>query len=329
MKILHVVDTREYEEIADGKWAAIPGSGDARECDRCGRLHEVHAYVETDDGATMVVGTGCMGLGPEVARKFASKAGTIAKLTAEREHVADLITAREAARREVAKLTPPEPTRWTKPWGEGVSVGGHDVLYQPAAGGTWKKAISEATQDALDSWRRAMVDKLAGTRTPDYTLRDRLKQIDKRLWAAEKASAVSHESNADSVTVESTPDSIEMYVGGARVGGVMIFDSLRSLNARLRNTPHSPFNAEVEGKVGWLPVVELSPSMRGQGVGTRLVRMMLAEARGRGLTAVFLHAGEPMGHSNWRQVQFWSRFGFQTLRYDDGTYFSQPMMLVL
>ena len=27
MKILHVVDTREYEEIADGKWAAIPGSG--------------------------------------------------------------------------------------------------------------------------------------------------------------------------------------------------------------------------------------------------------------------------------------------------------------
>jgi len=187
MKILRVVDTREYEEIADGKWAAIPGSGNARECDRCGRLHEVHAYVETDDGTTMIVGTGCMGLGPDVARKLASKAGTIARLMAEREHVADLLTAREAARREAAKLTPPEPERWVKPWGEGVSVGGSDVIYQTEPGSRFLKTVAEAIQDATERWRRAMVDELSGTREPDYTLNDRLKQIDKRLRAAEKA----------------------------------------------------------------------------------------------------------------------------------------------
>jgi hypothetical protein len=184
VKILKVIDTREYEEIADGKWAAIPGSGNARECDRCGRLHEVHAYVETADGTTMIVGTGCMGLGPEVARKLASKAGTVARLTAEREHVADLLTACEVARQEAAKLTPPEPERWTKPWGEGVSVGGYDVLYQPAAGSTWKKPVADAVREATEGWRRKMVDELSGTTLPDYTLKDRLKQIDKRLRAA-------------------------------------------------------------------------------------------------------------------------------------------------
>jgi hypothetical protein len=184
MKILRVVDTREYEEIADGKWAAIPGSGNARECDRCGRLHEVHAYVETDDGTTMIVGTGCMGLGPEVARKLASKAGTIARLMAEREHVADLLTAREAARREAEKLTPPEPEYHTKPWGLVVSVGGQDALigYPPAPPTPHDRTL--ALQNATASWRARMVDELSGTRTPDYTLNDRLKQIDKRLRAA-------------------------------------------------------------------------------------------------------------------------------------------------
>jgi hypothetical protein len=189
MKILRVVDTREYEEIADGKWAAIPGSGNARECDRCGRLHEVHAYVQTDDGATMIVGTGCMGLGPEVARKLASKAGTIAKLTAEREHVADLITAREAARREVGKLKPPPVEYSDTKYGKGVAVGDHWVNYQPswASRPATQADITDAILSAERGWREAMVHELSGTTLPDYTLKDRLSQIDKRLRAAEKA----------------------------------------------------------------------------------------------------------------------------------------------
>jgi hypothetical protein len=58
--ILHVEDTREWVQGPDDRWYAIPGSGEPRACDRCQRPHEVHATVELDDGAAIVVGTGCM-----------------------------------------------------------------------------------------------------------------------------------------------------------------------------------------------------------------------------------------------------------------------------
>ncbi len=60
VKILSVVDTREWEEGPDDKWYPIPGSGREHQCYRCGRLHEIHAEVLLDDGKTVVVGTGCM-----------------------------------------------------------------------------------------------------------------------------------------------------------------------------------------------------------------------------------------------------------------------------
>ena len=56
VKVLSVVDTRQYEEGSDGKFHPIPGSGSSRECDRCGREHEVHAQVELADRTTAVVG---------------------------------------------------------------------------------------------------------------------------------------------------------------------------------------------------------------------------------------------------------------------------------
>ena len=58
VRILRVVDTRQYEE-QDDRWVPIPGSGDAAECARCRRLHEVHATVELSDGTSAVVGVGC------------------------------------------------------------------------------------------------------------------------------------------------------------------------------------------------------------------------------------------------------------------------------
>lgn len=58
VRILSVVDTRQYEE-QDDRWVPIPGSGNARECARCGREHEVHAEVLLGDGRTAIVGTGC------------------------------------------------------------------------------------------------------------------------------------------------------------------------------------------------------------------------------------------------------------------------------
>lgn len=130
-------------------------------------------------------------------------------------------------------------------------------------------------------------------------------------------------------SVESTSESINLYVDAELVGRVLIFDSVTDLNKALRSTPHSPFNVEIQGAVGWLPVIELSPNLRGRGIGSGLLKEMFEEAEHRGLSALFLHAGDPFGHSGWRQEQFWSRLGFERLRYDDGTYWSQPMILVL
>lgn len=59
VRVLEVVDTRQYEEIEEGVFKPIPGTGSPHLCSRCGRTHEVHALVELDDGQTELVGTGC------------------------------------------------------------------------------------------------------------------------------------------------------------------------------------------------------------------------------------------------------------------------------
>jgi hypothetical protein len=87
VRIVSVVDTREYEEVSDGKFKPIPGSGSTATCSRCGRGHEVHATVELSDGTTTVVGTGCankMDMSIEVEmRAAASKASAGRRLQAE------------------------------------------------------------------------------------------------------------------------------------------------------------------------------------------------------------------------------------------------------
>jgi hypothetical protein len=85
-RVLRVVDSRECEECGD-RWVPVPGTGVQRKCDRCGRLHEVHAYVQLEDGSVAIVGTGCMrGESLEVQGRMksaASAAKTIARLKAE------------------------------------------------------------------------------------------------------------------------------------------------------------------------------------------------------------------------------------------------------
>jgi len=87
-KVLSVTDTRQYEEISD-RWVAIPGTGEANECARCGRLHEVHAVVALSDGTTATVGTGCMSatdMDATVAaalKSATSAAKTVARLRAQ------------------------------------------------------------------------------------------------------------------------------------------------------------------------------------------------------------------------------------------------------
>lgn len=58
VRIIAIRDTRQYEEHGD-RWVPIPGSGEARPCDRCERDHEVHVDVELTDGSTACIGSGC------------------------------------------------------------------------------------------------------------------------------------------------------------------------------------------------------------------------------------------------------------------------------
>jgi hypothetical protein len=62
-RVLDVSDTREYELAAGPsgrmRWRPIPGTGEPRPCDRCGRDHQVWVDVECVDGSRRTVGTGC------------------------------------------------------------------------------------------------------------------------------------------------------------------------------------------------------------------------------------------------------------------------------
>jgi len=109
-KILEVIDTREWEEVADGKFKAIAGSGDSRKCDRCGRSHEVHATVELSDGNTACVGTGCMNGSKftKALKSAAAAAKRVARARAEAAHNAKLAAEADEIRAAVAGMTKPE-----------------------------------------------------------------------------------------------------------------------------------------------------------------------------------------------------------------------------
>ena len=61
-KILSVVDSREKMEVPDGKgdtrMIGIPGTGNRRPCDTCGKIHEIHVTIDIGNGLR-VVGLGC------------------------------------------------------------------------------------------------------------------------------------------------------------------------------------------------------------------------------------------------------------------------------
>lgn len=58
-KLETVHDTREWEHNGKG-WSAVAGSGVARECDHCGRSHEIHCTIyQPSSGMRIVVGSTC------------------------------------------------------------------------------------------------------------------------------------------------------------------------------------------------------------------------------------------------------------------------------
>ncbi len=117
VKILKVKDTRQYQEEPDGRFYPIPGSGSEHECDRCGRIHEVHATVLTDDGQTLTVGTGCMlAESTEIARALLRLDHAAKRLAEYRALVASMLAygaAYDQARYDVETHNHPTITRET------------------------------------------------------------------------------------------------------------------------------------------------------------------------------------------------------------------------
>lgn len=119
VRLVKIVDTRERECVGGtfrDVFAPIPGSGISNVCYRCGKDHEVHAYVKLEDGAEVVVGTGCarreaLLAGDEgLARIISSaerKAKSVNALRAEIERLEPVVKAGEVATRAVNAMAPP------------------------------------------------------------------------------------------------------------------------------------------------------------------------------------------------------------------------------
>lgn len=135
-RVLDVSDTREYELAAGPsgrmRWRPIPGTGEPRPCDRCGRDHQVWVDVECVDGSRRTVGTGCA----EVAGLDAL-ASRLATGAAEVERLAHMLAAADAvdAAPEISR-EPAEPRggvaqeQWTcGDCAELVAVGHSDPGY--------------------------------------------------------------------------------------------------------------------------------------------------------------------------------------------------------
>lgn len=112
VKIISVRDTREYEEVADGVFKPIRGSGIESFCARCGRAHEVHAEVELANGRHAVVGTACMNGSrlEKEAKAAASAAKAVAKLEAHLKHLVERQQGYQAAWAKVMAMSFPKIT---------------------------------------------------------------------------------------------------------------------------------------------------------------------------------------------------------------------------
>lgn len=180
-EIIQVVDTRQYEEQGD-RWVPIPGSGNLRECDRCGRTHEVHATVKYADGTVKVVGTGCMDLGKEIARKVAAKASTRARIAAQLAAAEAKLAAGLELEAKVNALVAPAVTDGpVETWGPTLVCGDAKVGTKFANGN-----MSERYEAVVRAWRHNRAVELNGGEYPTavYSLRLAVEDIRRRLQKA-------------------------------------------------------------------------------------------------------------------------------------------------
>ncbi len=188
IRVLDVVDTREYEEQGD-RFVPVVGSGSPRDCDRCGRLHEVHAHVELDDGSEAVVGTGCMRQDEaDVAsrvRSMARRASSLARLRRARAALVAKQEAWNAAWRMVAALPTPPVEYGTETMFDGreypiLRMGAEKVscMFCGPSRDDW----AERAECLEDIWRRARMRELGFDRRQGG-----LDDLDRRIARLERA----------------------------------------------------------------------------------------------------------------------------------------------
>ena len=145
-RVLAVSDTREYELAAGPsgrmRWRPIPGTGEPRPCDRCGRDHQVYVDVECVGGSRHTVGTGCT----EVAGLDAL-ASRIAVGEAEVAHLACMLDAACA----ILPADAPEPAEERIPEGLRVSIGDH-VQIVPWGCPRFARSLEEARGNVRGRW---------------------------------------------------------------------------------------------------------------------------------------------------------------------------------
>jgi hypothetical protein len=185
VRILDVVDTREYEEIADGVFKPVRGSGNESFCARCGRPHEVHATVELQDKRTAVVGTGCM-KGSRLekeAKAGASAAKTIARWEAELAQLEATAKKYKTIQAQVDKMRPPPAEEIPIKDGDlriKVKVGDAKSYVWPIRSKSTKESLQMAKDQAVTHWRRKRMEE-RGMSHRQLVAGDHAKELKRKL----------------------------------------------------------------------------------------------------------------------------------------------------
>ena len=188
-RIIDVRDTRDRIEVGD-RWVPVPGSGQLRPCDRCGREHEIHVDVELSDGTRANIGSGCAkGESMEVQGRLksaVSAAKTRSKLRAELTVAREEQARTEKAWREVEALHAPSPVlleEVTGPHGtrQAWGMGDANVWVLPGSRGF----DTERRQALLNAWRGERYRE-RGFELQPYSYKQRVADLTERLAKIER-----------------------------------------------------------------------------------------------------------------------------------------------
>lgn len=193
-RILKVTDTRALVEEGE-RFVRVPGTGATRQCERCGRDHEVHVTVLGDDNLEYVVGIACAhATGPLAAQlqSVVSATRTVDRLRAELAQATERYATYRAAVAAVDALAPPEVVSepydgfggWI--WHATNEPRYHAYGRPPTSYANSREAEAGGAERrlcVLDQWRRAELQARGFAREPESPDRARLIRAERRLAA--------------------------------------------------------------------------------------------------------------------------------------------------